>query len=337
MILGDYSAQLLIAIEGELRRQVSRLDEPYTHPFHEMLTYHMGWTGQGAGAEAQGKRIRPLLVLLSCAACNADWNSALPAAAAVELVHNFSLVHDDIQDNSSKRRGRETVWLKWGMPQGINAGDSLFVLANHAILDLSFKYPTEIVQKAARIIQNTCLDLTRGQFLDMSYENRIGLTYEEYWQMISGKTAALLAACCALGSLLSDSDEATQETYRNFGHYLGLAFQAQDDLLGIWGDSTITGKPLESDLVSGKNTLPVLFGLKREGAFAKRWVEGPVRPDEVADLAEILAAEGARLYTQEIVDQMTYLTLQSLRLANPQGKAGDALFEQVNKLLDREA
>ena len=100
---------LLPPIEIELQRQVARLDSPRTKPFHEMLTYHMGWTGEGAGPEATGKRIRPLLVLLVTAACGADWQPALPAAAAVELVHNFSLVHDDIQDNSDKRRGRPTT------------------------------------------------------------------------------------------------------------------------------------------------------------------------------------------------------------------------------------
>jgi geranylgeranyl diphosphate synthase type I len=337
MNLKGYSVSLLPAIEAELQRQVARLEEPRTRPFHEMLTYHLGWTGVGSGLEAQGKRIRPLLVLLTTAACGADWQSALPAAAAVELVHNFSLVHDDIQDHSDKRRGRDTIWVKWGMPQGINAGDALFVLSNQAILDLEPTHPTEIVIKAARILHDTCLQLTCGQYLDMSYEERTDLTIEDYWPMIGGKTAALLAACCALGSLLSEADEATQETYRNFGHYLGLAFQVQDDMLGIWGDSTLTGKSAESDLVSGKKSLPVLFGLGKEGPFARRWAEGPVHPDEVADLAEQLTAEGARLYTQETDDQMTDLALQSLRMANPQGEAGEALFELANKLLNREA
>jgi len=337
MSLEGYSVSLLPAIEAELQRQVARLEEPRTRPFHEMLAYHLGWTGERSGLEAQGKRIRPLLVLLTTAACGTAWQSSLPAAAAVELVHNFSLVHDDIQDHSNKRRGRDTVWVKWGMPQGINAGDALFVLSNQAILDLEPTHPTEIVIKAARILHDTCLHLTCGQYLDMSYEERTDLTIDDYWPMIGDKTAALLAACCALGSLLSDVDETTQETYREFGHYLGLAFQVQDDMLGIWGDSALTGKSTESDLVSGKKSLPVLFGLGKEGRFAQRWAEGHVRPEEVNDLAALLASEGARLYTQEIVDQMTNLALQSLRLADPKGEAGEALFELANKLLNREA
>src|SRR5215216_5679283 len=227
---------LLSHIELELQKQVSRLDSPRTKAFHEMLTYHMGWTGADAGPEATGKRIRPLLLLLCTAACGADWQAALPAAAAVELVHNFSLVHDDIQDNSDKRRGRPTTWVKWGVPMAINAGDALFVLSNQAIIDLKENYPAEIVVKAAEILHNTCLELTRGQFLDMSYEERIDLTVEDYWPMIAGKTAALLSACCHIGSLLGGADDRGQEAYRSFGHYVGLAFQVQDDILGIWGD-----------------------------------------------------------------------------------------------------
>jgi geranylgeranyl diphosphate synthase type I len=337
MSLKEYCVPLLLAIETELKRQVSQLDVPSTSLFHSMLAYHLGWTDEGSSSQAQGKRIRPLLVLLTSAACNTEWKSALPAAVAVELVHNFSLVHDDIQDNSEKRRGRDTVWVKWGIPQGINVGDALFVLSNQAILDLVPTHSAGTVIKAAKILHDTCLDLTRGQFLDMSYEMRGDLNIENYWPMISGKTAALLAACCTLGPLLSNMEDATQELYRNFGHYLGLAFQVQDDLLGIWGDSALTGKSVDSDLMSGKKSLPVLFGLGKNGLFAQRWAKGPINPEEVSGLANQLAAEGARLYTQDTADQLSDLALQSLRMANPQGEAGEALFELTDILLNRDA
>ena len=154
---------LLSHIELELQRQVSRLDAPRTKDFHEMLAYHMGWTGEGAGPEATGKRIRPILVLLTTASCGASWQLALPAAAGIELVHNFSLVHDDIQDNSPKRRGRDTIWVKWGAPMAINVGDALFVMSSQAIMDLKNNFPADVVVRAAEILHNTCLDLTRGQ------------------------------------------------------------------------------------------------------------------------------------------------------------------------------
>ncbi|MEO8357270.1 MAG: polyprenyl synthetase family protein [Chloroflexota bacterium] len=326
---------LLSHIELELQRQVSRLDSPRTQAFHEMLSYHMGWTGEGAGSEATGKRIRPLMVLLCTAAAGGDWNTALPAAAAVELVHNFSLVHDDIQDNSDKRRGRPTTWVKWGAPMAINVGDALFVMSNQAIIDLKENYPAEVVVRAAEILHNTCLDLTRGQFLDMSYEERNDLGVDDYWPMVAGKTAALLSACCHIGSLLGGADVAKQEAYRSFGHYLGLAFQVQDDILGIWGNEAVTGKSVASDLVDGKNSLPVLAGLSAHGKFAARWRQGPITVDEVENIARLLSSEGGYGTAYEAAKQMTDLALLNLYEADAQGEAGDALSDLADKLLKR--
>lgn len=332
--------ELLSAIEDELKHQVNRLDEAHTRPFYEMLTYHMGWTGEGAGPGATGKRIRPLMVLLTTAACkdidDINWLHAVPAAAAVELVHNFSLVHDDIQDNSEKRRGRTTAWKIWGAPMGINVGDALFVMSNQAIMDLREHYPAETVAQAATVLHNTCLDLTRGQFLDMSYEERNDLGVEDYWPMVAGKTAALLSACCHIGSILGGADESKQDAYRSFGHALGMAFQVQDDILGIWGDEAITGKSAASDLLEGKKSLPVLHGLSQGGKFAERWGQGPIQPDEVEELAQTLANEGSYEYTHGMSRQMTTLALDSLREADPQGEAGEALTELANKLIKRE-
>ena len=326
---------LLSQIELELQRQISRLDNPRTELFHEMLTYHMGWTGEGAGPEATGKRIRPLMVLLCTAACGAEWQSALPAAAAVELVHNFSLVHDDIQDNSDKRRGRATAWVKWGAPMAINVGDALFVISNQAIIELKNTYPAAVVVRAAEILHNTCLDLTRGQFLDMSYEERIDLDVDDYWPMVAGKTAALLSTCCHIGALLGGADDAQQEAYRSFGHYLGLAFQVQDDILGIWGDEAVTGKSAASDLLEGKNSLPVLAGLGAQGRFAARWKQGPIHPDDVEEVARLLTHEGGYAKAYDASQQMTDLALLNLQEADPQGEAGDALFDLADKLLKR--
>ena len=336
MSLKQLTTAMLPAIETELQRQVARLDEPHTIPFYDMLTYHMGWSGDGAGPEAAGKRIRPLMVLLTAAACESEWTHATPAAAAVELVHNFSLVHDDIQDNSYKRRGRATTWQIWGIPMAINVGDALFVMSNQAIMDLRKQYPAESVVQAATVLHNTCLDLTRGQFLDMSYEDRNDLSVEDYWPMIAGKTAALLSACCHIGSILGYADESKQDAYRSFGHAVGLAFQVQDDLLGIWGDEALTGKSVASDLLEGKKSLPVLYGLSNSSKFAERWARGPIQSSEVEEFAQLLASEGAYEYTHSMSRQMTTLALDSLREADPQGDAGEALMELANKLMKRE-
>ena len=173
--------------------------------------------------------------------------------------------------------------------------------------------------------------------MDISYEKRNDLVTEDYWPMISGKTAALLSACTQVGAVLGGADAPSQESYRGFGHYLGLAFQVQDDYLGIWGDSAQTGKSTESDLVAGKKSLPVLYGLTKKATFARRWAEGPIQSNEVAVLSEQLAVEGAKLFTQEAADQMTDLALQSLRAAEPQGEAGEALYELAQVLLSRKS
>ena len=336
MSLKHMMESMLPAIETELQRQVSRLDEAHTRPFYEMLTYHMGWSGEGAGPVATGKRIRPLMALLTVASCNSEWLHAVSAAAAIELVHNFSLVHDDIQDNSEKRRGRTTTWKIWGMPLAINVGDALFVLSNQAMVDLKENYPAETVVAAATVLHNTCLDLTRGQFLDMSYETRSDLGVEHYWPMIAGKTAALLSACCHIGAILGGADQSKQDAYRSFGHALGMAFQVQDDILGIWGNEAITGKSAASDLLEGKKSLPVLHGLSKGGKFAERWAQGPIHADEVEELAQLLATEGSYEYTHSMSRQMTTMALDSLREADPQGEAGEALMELANKLIKRE-
>lgn len=336
---------MLEAIEVELKNQVARLDQPHTKKFHEMLTYHMGWTGEGAGPTATGKRIRPLVTLLSLASVGnknrfddsivLNWLHAVSAASTIELIHNFSLVHDDIQDNSELRRGRKTVWAKWGQPMAINAGDALFVIAYQSIFDLSKHYPAEIVLQAGKILSEVCLKLTQGQYLDMAYENRHDLSIEDYWHMIGGKTASLLSACTHIGSLLGYAKPEVVEAYRLFGYHLGLAFQVQDDVLGIWGDESITGKSAASDLVEGKNSLPVLFALEKNGAFAQRWKQGAIQQEEVNDLAHLLEEEGAKEYAEKTSAEQTQKAMQYAEQAQPHGEAGQTLLGLAHMLLKR--
>jgi geranylgeranyl diphosphate synthase type I len=339
----DLTKQMFNAIEKDLQQQVAQLDHKHTLEYFNMLTYHMGWTGDGSGVEATGKRLRPLLVLLSKASILAnekeeigEWESAVPAASAIELIHNFSLIHDDIQDRSEKRRGRNTVWTKWGIPQGINAGDGLFVLANLSVFKMSGKHPSDRINRVSELIQKTCLDLTRGQFMDISYETRTDLTVENYWPMISGKTAALISCCTAIGAILAGTDESTIEAFQSYGQYLGLAFQVQDDILGIWGKEEKTGKSIASDLIERKKSLPVLISLEKKGDFFERWQKGAFKPEEIRELSELLVRDGTLLKATEIAEQMTDLAINNLRMANPRGVAGQILFDMTDKLLNRE-
>lgn len=328
--------ELLDAIEGELHKSLGDQGDGELRQYYSMLTYHLGWEGEGAGPEARGKRVRPLLLLLTCAAAGGDWQNALPAAAAVELIHNFSLIHDDIQDNSPIRRGRETVWKRWGVAQAINAGDAMFTLAHLSLLRLERTTSLTITTQAANTLQLACLQLTKGQYLDLEFETQAQLPMKAYWQMVGGKTAALLGACTELGAIVANAPQSRREAFRDFGYRLGLAFQAQDDILGIWGDAALTGKSNESDLIAGKKSLPVIYGLEQEGPFAARWAHGPIQPQETKALADQLENEGAHTYTQESASKMTEQALQSLSEANPQGQAGEILISLANRLLRRE-
>jgi geranylgeranyl diphosphate synthase type I len=337
MILDKFAKIYLPAIENELKNSINRLKGPLYFELQQMMAYHMGWEGERTRSSAGGgKRIRPLLVLLTTAASGGDWQLALPAAASVELIHNFSLLHDDIEDNSPSRRGRPTVWVRWGVSQAINTGDAMFSLAHLMMLELDKGISPIVTLEAVKIIQNTCLHLTQGQYLDISYEDRNDLRLEDYYPMISGKTAALIAACTEIGALVAGANKDIQEHFRTFGLNLGLAFQALDDLLGIWGDPTKIGKSNASDLLSGKKSLPVLYGLEKGGVFSERWMKGGISPDEVPELARELEIEGGRAYTQEAADQFTQKALEALKNAKPTGEPGKALRILSNQLLQRE-
>jgi geranylgeranyl diphosphate synthase type I len=327
----------LEAVENELQQAVQRANDFGNSHLYEMLAYHMGWINHSAVKEARGKRLRPLLVLLACSATGGDWHLALPAASAVELVHNFSLIHDDIEDQSPLRRGRPTVWQKWGIPQAINAGDAMFALAHLEAIRLSQTIPLPIAMQAVELLQYTCLQLTEGQFLDLSYETRNDLSIEDYWQMVKGKTAALIATSTELGALAAGGDADTCQLYRHFGHSLGMAFQARDDWLGIWGHTSLTGKSSQSDLVSGKITLPVLYGLSRSSAFASRWKQGPVSIMEVSDMMNLLENEGAKDFTEAEGAKYINEALSILEQAHPVDTYGEGLRSLALNIVNRQA
>jgi len=336
MTLQEYSDQFLPAIEKALRTSVfESLSAPRFGGLREMMAYHLGWEGEGSGPRAQGKRIRPQLLLLCSAAAGGDWRDALQAAAAVELIHNFSLIHDDIEDRSKTRHGRPTVWAKWGEAQAVNTGDAMFTLAFQTLARLSSTLPADQVLSAVSLLQDVCFELTQGQFLDISYEIGRAIPLADYWAMVGGKTAALLAGSAQIGGLVGGADVARQQAFYQFGHSLGLAFQAQDDALGIWGDAALLGKSTESDLMSGKKTLPVVYGIEKGGDFARRWLAGPIRQDEIAPLAEQLRREGAEDYTLAEAERWTQVALQALEQAAVQRTAGAALEELAQRLLRR--
>lgn len=299
----------------------------------DMVAYQMGWAqGDNPG---RGKRVRPMLALFSSIAVGGQWQDALPAAWAVELIHNFSLVHDDIEDQSELRHGKPTIWAKWGVAQAINLGDLLFNLAYAAILELRKNLRAETVLDAVDVLAQTCSRLTGGQYLDLSYEKAQSITMANYLEMISGKTAALLAASGELGAICAGAPAKTRSDLREFGINLGLAFQMWDDWLGIWGDKQITGKSAESDLISGKKSMPILYALEQNRAFAHRWHRGAIQLDEVPRLSELLIQEGAQQFVQSQAWMYTQRAQSALARAGMNENASLLLSELANTLLDR--
>jgi geranylgeranyl diphosphate synthase type I len=334
--LYDLPLMMLPAIEEALVTALSITKAEPVEDLYHILAYHMGWEGEGAGIEARGKRIRPLLVTLTCAAAGGEWQASLPAAVAAELVHNFSLIHDDIEDNSPLRRGRETVWQRWGIPLAINAGDTLLTLAHLSLLELEKTCSHEITIKAANILQTTCLKLTQGQHLDIAYQDQSQLSLDAYWTMVGGKTATLLSACTGLGALAAGATQAVCTSYEDFGYALGLAFQVQDDFLGIWGSQEQTGKSNISDLVTGKKTLPVLMGIHKHGKFYERWKLGEIGVEEAPAVIALLEQDGVKETTREVAHHWTLRAVHSLEKMQGVDPAAQSLLELADKLLNRQ-
>ena len=300
-ITRDIDLSLLLAdTEDEIMRVVADRDAS-TAGVYEMVRYHLGLDGDDG---PRGKRMRPLLGLLAYASITGDHRAALPGAAAVELGHNFSLVHDDIEDGDIERRHRATLWALHGVPQAINTGDLIFSLSRvalHRLSDLGFS--DSKVLRLMRLYDETCVLLCEGQYLDIaSSASNEPMSVELYFDMIGRKTAALIAASIEAGALLATDDDEVIARYRRFGWSLGIAFQVNDDLLGIWGEEQHTGKK-PTDLARHKKTLPVLYALEHgapedRARLAALYAKADPDRDEVAEIVRILERSGAREYTR---------------------------------------
>ena len=337
MFASPTTQKFFAELDDTLRQVVQAVPEP-APGFAVMLRYAMGWVDANDQPyhQAAGKRIRPLLLLLCAEAAGGSWRTALPAAAAAELLHNFSLIHDDIQDDSPTRHGRPTVWKVWGQANAINAGDALFTLSYSALESLSNEQLSpETVIKVWRIFNTTALELTRGQHLDMRFEHQESVSIEDYVWMIQGKSAALLAACAQIGALIASNDEDLASRYAEFALNLGIAFQIHDDILGIWGDPSVTGKSAATDIISRKKSLPVLYGLSQSAALKTIYERVTFTEGDVGEAIDALDVIDARAYTQESETAYYQRALAALEGANPQGNAADGLMQLVEALFQR--
>lgn len=339
MALEDRFAGYLEEIEAELKRALTTSEEMLA-PFYGMMQYHLGWADREfrplpGGA---GKRLRPLLCLLACRAAGGDYQRALPAAIALELLHNFSQIHDDIEDGDPERRFRPTLWRVWGVPQALNAGDGMMSLAYAVLPGLwERELPEARIRRAIEVLAATYRRLCEGQYLDISFEGRPKVEISEYLMMIERKTAALIAAPCHIGALLATDHRETIEGLRLFGHNLGLAFQIVDDTLGLWGDPKLTGKPVGSDLLRRKKSLPVVYALEKGDEVVKGiYQKEEVSEEDVGRALQALDALGARQHVQEMAQRYYHLALEALEGLPLITKAKEDLQALAAFLVERE-
>ncbi len=315
-------------IQAVLREAEARASSPAQAlpSFYGIMRYHLGWAGpdlQPARAP-QGKRLRPTLCLLACEALGGSLAQAAPAAAALELLHNFTLVHDDLQDRDVERHHRPAVWTLWGEAQAINVGDGMHVLSSLAMVRLRERgMPAARVLEMLALLHHTCLVICEGQFLDISFEQRWDVSLDEYLDMIRRKSAALLSCAAELGAYVAGAEDALRDALARFGLELGMAFQVQDDLLGVWGDEALTGKRAANDLRTRKKTFPVVYALEHGTPEQRRMLldllarPGELSEESVQRAIALLEASGARAQAHAAVARYSAIALDHLATLPP--------------------
>ena len=329
-----------IDIQAAMRAAFPAVQERVAQ-FYAMQEYQLGWRDEQLVATHvdPGKLLRPQLTLLACRVAGGDVRRALPLAAGIQLIHDFSLIHDDIEDNSDTRRGRPTVWKLWGLAQGINTGDGMFVVAHLALHQLSQAgTPADVTLEVLKRFDQTILTICEGQFLDLSFEGNLAINEADYLAMISRKTAALTAAAAGLGAIVGGADAVTAKALFDYGENLGLTFQIQDDVLGIWGDPELTGKPFAADLYRRKVSLPIIHGLHsadRRETLAQIYGQPEIGDDHVRQMLGILDQAGSRGYAEGVAEHYHYQALSALDAAHGNAAALAEIRAISERLLNR--
>ena len=295
-------------LETALAAAVPPLED---HAVNTLLRYHLGWSDtSGAPAPtpaSQGKALRPTLCMFACDALNGDPSHAAPAAAALELIHNFSLVHDDIQDQGLERRHQPTVWAVWGTEQALVAGDAMQSLGDLSTLNARESVPSETAIRVSRLLTRSYLEMIEGQCRDLEFERREIIDSDEYLDMIALKTGALIRSSMVIGATIATGDADTLENVARFGRAIGRLFQIRDDYLGIWGDEAITGKSTDSDIVQRKKSYPIVYAFQHaEGSnreeLVRLYSQETLGETEVDRVLDILDDIGADRQTDELTE-----------------------------------
>jgi geranylgeranyl diphosphate synthase, type I len=316
-----------------LAAAVSRLAPVVRRP----AEYHLGLTDtEGRPINAGGKHVRAALCLLASSASGGQETDALPAAVAIELVHNFSLVHDDIIDCDRDRRHRPTVWALFGVGPAIVTGDALNLLGMQVLLDAANPHGA----RAARALLEATARMIAGEGDDIAFETAPDVTLDDCLAMTEAKTGALLGCACAMGAILAGAPDAVVERLTAFGVHLGMAFQAVDDLLGIWGDPAVTGKPVFSDLRQHKKSIPIIAALTNANGDHDELhalLESARHSEDAARGAgALIEALGGRVATVRLADEHFDAAMAALAEAHPFEPAASELAALARFVVDRD-
>jgi len=309
-------------------------------PYYGQMQYHLGWvdTNFSPVTGYLGKLLRPTLLLLAYEAAGAEGlitetsnglsylRRALPAAAAIELTHNFTLIHDDIVDGDVQRHHRPTLWKVWGVPHAINSGDGMFALARLTLWDVVDEgVESPVAVRLAAALDRTCLVISEGQYLDMRFESSQDVSVSMYEDMIARKTAVLMACAAEMGGLLGTRNLETIERLRNFGYAMGMAFQVRDDLLGVWASTDELGKTPAGDIYRRKKSLPILHALEHASAQDQQLLrtiysqDRPVTKEQVEQVLAVFARTETRAYCIAFLTEqcrLAYAALAAVPRAN---------------------
>jgi len=311
-----------------------------------LMRYHLGWVDQtgapAANPSAQGKALRPTLCMFACEALQGNLRQALPAAVALELIHNFSLIHDDIQDQDLERRHQPTVWGLWGIPKALLAGDTMQSLGDLEILGCNRSGVTpSVTLKVSEILTESYLEMIEGQCLDLVFESRANITAHDYLQMIACKTGALIRSSLHIGALLATDDRQSTDAFARFGSYLGRAYQIRDDYLGIWGDENATGKSSDNDIRRRKKSLPVVFAFEKASSGSREdliriYGQENLDASDVERVTAILEEVGAPEYAERLIQKSAESAVEALAQVALPGWARAEVAELVDFLARRQ-
>ena len=331
-----YRANISRSLRDSLSQQYSDV--------YDMLRYYMGWVDEnGRPHEAmEGKALRPTLCLFACEAVGGALEMAMPSAVALEFIHNFSLIHDDIQDRDEIRHNRKTLWAVWGDPKALVAGNVLRVVADeclHQLLDSGLDYDRALA--AGTLLTEAYLEMIEGQYLDLQFEGRHDISMSDYLNMISRKTGALIRCSLNLGAVVGAQEQGVGDAFKESGRAMGYVFQIIDDVLGVWGDEETTGKPVGADIRRKKNSYPVVYTMGTAKDKDQKMLNEIYEKDELddSDVDSVLAVMDrldVKNQAQQEAEKYANVALESLAPVELSREARQEVEDLAHFLLVRD-